>query len=126
MADFLSDEWFDAFAEALESVSVDTDPPLLVAQRIESDAACVTYALAFEPSGVRLLRGEVADADVTLHHELATARLLAQGLLAPRTALSDGRLRVHGRPSRLLDAVEAFAAVAAATASLRNETSFAG
>lgn len=126
MPTFLSEEWIAELAVAVQEVSGPFEvTDTVVEQRItRGDLPDVAYQVVIDTDGVRLLYPPSEKPDLVFSQDVATARALALGVLAPRVALADGRLAVSGEPARLLELLEPLSFVAAATAGLRNQTAF--
>ncbi len=128
MPAFLSDEWLERLGGSLAQLGVHPDPSaatVVVEQNVVGDGGDVrTYHLVLGPGGVQVQPGAADAPDVVLHQARATAAAIARGELAPRAALADGRLTIDGDPGHLLGHLPLLAALDAATAELRAETTF--
>jgi len=120
MARFLSPEWVAELAAAAEGVEVATDEDVTVQQVVEVDGAGepVRWGLRVTGGRVAVEAGDVADPDVTLTTDRATATALARGEVAVTDVFMAGKLRIAGdlralmRAGGILDDLdEAFAAV---------------
>lgn len=97
---------------------------VIVQVTIDAAAGPVTYHLVVRPDRVAAVAGAAEAPDLVLHQDVATASAIARGELTARTALADGRLRLSGDPGALLAHAPRFADLEAATAALRDETTF--
>lgn len=127
--EFLSDEWLDAFDDALRA-----DPsvagrfaasPIAIAQEVTSDGSGPrSYVVVLDGDGGRLLRDGTATGDVTFVCDRATAAALARGELNAQRALTSGRLKLRGDVDRLGSAAGALTALGDVLAELRANTTF--
>ena len=125
MARFLSDEWVADLASATGGVEVADGDPFAV-QQVVTDGVAQPVRWALRVAGGRVVvePGGVADADVTLTTDRATASALARGELAVTDAFMAGRLRVAGDLRALLRAGGVLGVLDAAFASVRDRTSW--
>ncbi|HLT15676.1 MAG TPA: SCP2 sterol-binding domain-containing protein [Acidimicrobiales bacterium] len=124
MAEFLSDEWLDELEEAAVRATVPSTIRLTVQQVVDDGGVERAYALRIEGGRVHVLRGRVADADVTFTQDRATAAAIAQGHESAQAAFLAGRLRIGGDLHRYGDAAVALAEVGDVFAQLRATTTF--
>jgi hypothetical protein len=118
---FLSDEWFDALAAAVAEVEAPAGVSLRVGQVVTGTSdGDVAYLLDCRDGRCTIVRDSVADADVVFRSDLAIAQQLAAGQqgMAPGHAVLRGDVRVSGDVTRLLDAGDLAARLAAAIATV--------
>lgn len=75
--------------------------PVVVEQRILTDAGEVAYHLVVGPGPARVLPGRAAAPDLTLVTTEAAARRIRAGTANAQTCLADGTLRLRGNPEVL-------------------------
>jgi putative sterol carrier protein len=126
VARFLSPAWVAELATAAGDVEVPADEVMTVQQVVAADGADepVRWALRVGGGRVAVEAGGVADPDVTLTTDLATATAVARGDLAVTDAFMAGRLRIAGDLRTLLRAGGVLDAVDAAFASVRARTTW--
>ena len=125
MARFLSPAWLDELAAAAGNVEVAADEAVTVQQVVVDGAdGPVTWALRVAGGRVAVAGGGLADPDVTLTTDRATATAVARGDLAVTDAFMAGRLRVAGDLRALLRAGGVLGAVDVAFASVRGRTTW--
>ena len=138
VADFLSDQWIAALANACDakrepggaSDRGETGGRLVVEPLVRGvpGRGDVRYHVSFDAGGcsVELPRADAAPADVSLETDYGTAVALARGELNAQAALADGRLRVVGDVARLAAHAGALARFDDLFASVRAITSYPG
>lgn len=124
MAVFLSDAWL---AE-LDAVARTATPPpalrLVIQQVVEGDhGPDVCYAIRIEDGRISVVPSRVADADITMTQDRATAAQIARGALSAQVAFMAGRLRVGGDLRAVMGRAGALAAVGDVFAEVRSATS---
>jgi putative sterol carrier protein len=126
VARFLTAAWVADLAAAAGDVEVAAGDPFTVQQVVVDGPADepVRWALLVAGGRVAVEAGGVADADITLTTDRATATALARGELAVTDAFMAGRLRIAGDLRTLLRAGGVLGALDAAFASVREETSW--
>jgi putative sterol carrier protein len=124
VAVFLSAEWVAALDAAATGSSVPNGLRLVVQQIVpDGDGGGeVAYAVRIADGTVRVASGRADDADVTFTQDRATAAAIATGELSAQAAFIDGRLRVGGDLSALLEHTAALAALDDVFASARAAT----
>jgi len=111
VADFLSDEWFDAVIERAASTSADPAITMTLQQTVTTDAFVVWHTI-IAGGVVQVVRGEAATADVRLVTNLATAKGINDGTISAQQAFLDGKLQIGGDIHALMAAREALAGLA--------------
>jgi putative sterol carrier protein len=123
VARFLTPAWVADLAAAAAGVDVAADASMTVQQVVaEQDGEPVRWALRVRGGRVAVEPGGVAEPDVTLTTDRATATALARGDLAITDAFMAGRLRVAGDLRTLLRAGGVLGALDEAFASVRDRT----
>jgi SCP-2 sterol transfer family len=109
MARFLSAAWFDEIESAStpRSGNPDSDERLVMEQVVTGTPdGEVTYLVVVEGKRARVVRpspdGYAAEVELTITCDWPTAAAIAQGHLSTQMALMQGRLRVRGSPTALL------------------------
>jgi SCP-2 sterol transfer family len=121
MAPFLSPEWVEQFNAAVAGVDLGPGTDLSVAHVVGDGVRLVVRV-----SGGRA-RASLADGgatDVTLREDRATAAAIARGAMTVQQAAAAGRIKVTGDVALLVRRGPALAALSAATAGLRDATSY--
>ncbi|MGH9079707.1 MAG: SCP2 sterol-binding domain-containing protein [Acidimicrobiales bacterium] len=148
MTTFLSREWVDAFNHALEGAVLPgpgdgtglavADGPVVVAEEIRGGPeGDVRLLLHLDRGTLRLERSADApdpasagqtqdgpDPDVTIALSYRDAAALSAGELAPAEALNEGRVRVRGDLTVLVEAQKMLAAARACTGELAASTTY--
>jgi hypothetical protein len=124
---YLSDDWLAAFDDAVRS-----DPGLgraaatadLVVQQTVTgtESGDVTYRVQLRDGAARVLPGADPHAHVQLTVDRETAVAIARGHTAAQAAFMEGRLRIGGDVTTLLDQQDLFTAVTDLSRSLRDRT----
>lgn len=123
MVEFLSAAWIerlDAAARAADGLAA--DPGFVVETLVHTPGGDAGYQVRFGPDGASVSRADGAAADVVLVTDAATAWALQQGSVRSQDAFAQGALKVRGRPELLTEHADVLAALAQATAPLREET----
>ena len=115
--EFLSDEWYRAANQALQSVDVG-QTELSVAYVFEQSAHYIILA-----NGSASLSRETQSADVTLRQTADVAAALRTGSLSALTAIQEGLIAVEGDLGRLIEAREVMDSVDKALNSLSESQS---
>jgi hypothetical protein len=126
VAEFLSDEWFDALARAATAQPpADNDHDLVIQQTIVmTPDPPITYHLVLSDRFVAVLRGPAPEPTVSLTTDYDTAAAINRGDQSALSAFMGGRLRVGGNIRALVDQAEALSALDDLFASVRAETTF--
>jgi SCP-2 sterol transfer family len=139
VADFLSDPWIAALANACDAAreadAADGDgdgagagEPLVIEPAVRDVPGLgeVRYHVSFDGGScsVEAVRADSRPADVRLETDYPTAAALARGELNAQTALAEGRLRVVGDVARLAAHAAALARFDDLFASVRATTSY--
>jgi putative sterol carrier protein len=135
VARFLSQEWVDAFNEALAEVDVaPPGPEAGLAVRAGRFSMCqlvtggpggdVQTTLTVDGGRVTITMGEAEDAAVTIRLTWPDAAAMAAGALAPGEAIAAGRVRVRGDLAVLAEAQAVLAAVQPHLQVLRDLTEY--
>jgi putative sterol carrier protein len=125
VARFLTPAWVADLATAATGVEVAADESLTVQQVVaEAGGEPVRWALRVGGGRVAVEPGGVAEPDVTLTTDRATATALARGELAITDAFMAGRLRVAGDLRTLMRAGGVLGALDEAFASVRERTAW--
>jgi putative sterol carrier protein len=125
VARFLTPAWVADLATAAGEVEVTADASMTV-QQVVADAGGepVRWALRVGGGRVSVEPGGVAQPDITLTTDRATATALARGELAITDAFMAGRLRVAGDLRTLMRAGAVLGALDEAFASVRDRTTW--
>jgi hypothetical protein len=135
VARFLSQEWVEAFNEAVADVELAAPGPgagLAVRDGSFSMGQVVTggpggdvrTTLRVEAGRVAIASGEAGDAEVTIRLTWPDAVAMAAGELAPGEAIAAGRVRVRGDLSVLAEAQAVLVAVQPHLQELRSRTEY--
>jgi hypothetical protein len=129
MTAFLTPEWLDLLDAAARAVSPRPDLAaghrLVLGQEVrDAPGGTVRYRLAFDADGVRVVRSDGGDADLTFVCDYATAADLAAGRTNAQSALMEGTLQVRGDVERLSAARDALLALGDGFARVREATEF--
>jgi putative sterol carrier protein len=125
VAEHLSAEWYEEMAAAAAAAEVPEGPDVVLQQVVTDEHGQEeAYALRIRGGRVELVRGRVADADVTFTQDRATAAAVAQGSLSAQAAFLAGRLRIGGDLHRFAEAAAALAAIDDVFGSVRATTRF--
>ena len=137
MPRFLTEMWIAAATKAVNAAAVDLERaapgrPIGITQVVESDThQTVVYhvtthdpAAPADPGPTRLDRGAADPEDVRLRTDWTTAVALALGTVSAQRAFVEGRLVITGDVERLAEAQALFAALDAALAPVRANTSY--
>jgi putative sterol carrier protein len=143
---FLSHEWVDAFNEALESAVLPgpgecaglavADGPVIVAEEIHGgpegdvrlllhiDRDTLRLERAADAAGAGQLQGGGRGPDVTISLSYTDAAAMSAGELSSAEALNDGRIRVRGDLTVLVEAQKMLAAARSRTGELATSTTY--
>jgi putative sterol carrier protein len=125
MARFLSPDWVADLATAAEGVEVAGDEDVTVQQVVVVDGGePVRWGLRVAAGRVAVEGGDLADPDVTLTTDRATATSLARGEAAVTDVFMAGRLRIAGDLRALMRAGGALGALDEAFAAVRERTTW--
>lgn len=119
MPEFLSDEWFDAAAAAVEGSSL--DGTAVVAYAVEKGPS---WTIRVADGSARLERGVADDATVTMTMSRETAAAVASRTTSAQAAFMRGDLKIGGNVRTLIDASPILDRLAEAFESLRTVTTF--
>ena len=127
MAEFLSDEWIAALADA--GADLDGSAEVLVVEPVVIDVPGrgeVRYRVYFDARACAVERPGAAarPADVRLETDYVTAVALARGEMNAQAALAGGRLRVSGDVVRLAAHAGALARLDDVFAAVRASTTY--
>lgn len=112
MPEFLSAAWMSELQDAARSATVPEDLYLVVQQVVLDERGQeVAYAIRVADGRVAVEPGRVADAEVTFTQDRATAADIASGALSAQAAFIDGRLRVGGDLTSLLERARELVAI---------------
>jgi putative sterol carrier protein len=100
-----SEDWVQAFADAVEGVEVDPAARAVVQQEVVD--AGTSWHVVLGGGRARVVAGPHDHPDVTFSQEAATAAAIAAGELSAQQAFVDGRLRVRGAVGALVGPVAA-------------------
>lgn len=126
---YLSDEWIEAAGAALEvAPPLDSDPSdATTSIQYEVTAAPggkVKYALVLEAGRIRIEPGTFADASVSFALDYTTAADIAQGNLSAQAAFMQGRLKLGGNVTVLVEQRGILDGAADVLGELRTVTTF--
>ena len=129
MPRYLSPEWIDDVrARVGESpvLSAGAVPSSLRLTQVVTEApgGDVTYHLAVDDGAATFGGGAAADEDLRLESDWPTAVAVATGRLNAQDAFIQGRIRLKGDHSKLVDAVPVLIALDAVVADLRPHTTY--
>ena len=113
MAGFLTDAWLHDLEVAAQRAELDTKGALVLQQVIPDgpDGGEVAYALLLGGGRIEVVRGRVADADLTFTQDRATAEAIHRGELSAQAAFMQGRLRLGGDLRTVIDRAAELAAI---------------
>ena len=114
MADFLTDEWFDAMIERAAGAIASPAITMTLQQTVTTDSTVVWHTI-IAGGTVQTVRGEAATADVRLVTNLATAKGINDGTVSAQRAFLDGELQIGGDLNALMAAREALAGLKLST-----------
>jgi hypothetical protein len=121
--EFLSAAWLSDLQDAARASAVPEDLRLVVQQVVlDPDGGEVAYAIRVADGHVSVETGRVDDAEVTFTQDRATASAIASGELSAQAAFIDGRLRVGGDLTSLLERARELAAIEDLFAPVRANT----
>lgn len=128
MAEFLSDEWIAALANAAPAHH-DAGGKRLVVEPVVREVPGredVRYRIAFDDLGCRVTGSvpDAAPADVYLETDYTTAVAIARGDTNAQAALAEGRLRVSGDVARLAAHASALPRLGDLFAAVRSSTTY--
>lgn len=104
MVDFLSPAWIEAADASLAAAKISAPDPIVVQHVVVGDAgSMVTFHVAVDPDGGRVLPGSHENPTVTYRSGSATAAGIAAGELDPYAEFMAGRLEISGNTSALAD-----------------------
>ena len=103
MAPFLSAEWLADLDAAARRADVAGEPFTIEHRIADADAGELRYHVTIDGDGARVAAGAADAPTVTFVQDEATARAITSGRLGGRQAVIDGRIRVHGDVSALID-----------------------
>lgn len=124
---YLSDEWLEAAAAAMESVKLDPAPAERLAVEYEvtgSPFGKVNYALVAGSDGLAITAGKAVDPTATMSLDYATAASITKGELSPQAAFMQGKLKLGGDVRVLIDRAGELDSAGDVLAGLRGDTEF--
>jgi putative sterol carrier protein len=125
MARFLSADWVTDLTTAAGNVRLEGDLDVTVQQVVVDGAGDpVRWAVRVTGDRVLVVAGGVADPDVTVTTDRATAAALARGEVAVTDAFMAGRIRIAGDLRALLQAGGVLGALDTAFAAVRERTTW--
>lgn len=125
MAEFLSDAWFAELEAAAGAARVADDLAVTIQQVVTDGDDEVAFSIALADGVARVRRGHDPGAHVTFRQDRTTAAAIARGELSAQVAFLDGRLRLGGDITALLDRSGAVAAVDDLFRTVRASTTWA-
>ena len=127
VAEFLSESWIAAFAEAVAVVprTVDDGETFVVEQRVTGGPhGDICYHIVFAADRIDVRSGNASNPDITLTTSFDTAVALHRGETNAQCAIADGGMRVRGAFDALLRHAATFSTLSDAFAELRASTSW--
>lgn len=127
---YLSDEWMDAAAEALAASDLSGGPAgddgaTVVEYEVSgAPGGKARYAVRFDADGVTLEPGAHPDAPVRFSLDYPTAVEVATGELSAQAAFMQGRLKLGGDVTVLIEQHDAIEGLADVLGGLRERTEF--
>jgi predicted lipid carrier protein YhbT len=125
---FLTDEWFDALADATDEHEASREPSAghLVIQQTVRDAPAgdVTYHVVVEDGRVSVRVAEALEADVSFVTDYATAVAISRGEQSAQVAFLRGQLKVGGDVAALSRHAEVLARIDDVFAEVRPRTEY--
>jgi hypothetical protein len=121
LAGFLTERWLDDLEMAAPRAELGTKGGLVVQQVIPDgpEGREVAYALVLRDGRAHVVRGRVADPDLTFTQDLATAEAIHRGELSAQAAFMQGRLRLGGDLRAVMDRAGELAGIDDVFASIR-------
>lgn len=124
MAQYLSDDWFTAVAEAIGHVVV-VDTRVTIQQTVtDGPDGDVTWVVDIDEHGIHLTRGAAAEPSASFTQTYATAAAVASGERRAQAALMAGDITLAGDGGALLAAAGALARIGDALAAVRASTTY--
>lgn len=108
MAEFLSDNWFDALIERAGSVVADPAITIVLQQTVEADSTVIWHTVIADGQ-VHVAQGGAEKADVRLLTDLATGTGINDGTISAQRAFLDGKLQIGGDLHGLMAARDSLA-----------------
>ena len=125
MVKYLSDEWMEQAAAALESADVPDDAQMVVQYEVSGGGnGKVRYVLKVEHGTATIVPGKQADAPVTFSLDYDTAVAVVTGELSAQVAFMQGKMKLAGDVRVLIDGAGALAAVHDTLGELRATTEY--
>jgi putative sterol carrier protein len=124
VAPFLSDAWLDDLEVAAASARLAPELRVTIQQVVADASGEVAFAIVVDQGTVAVRRGHHASADVSFRQDRATASAIARGELSAQVAFLDGRLRLGGDISAILERAGALAAIDDLFAEVRAHTTW--
>jgi putative sterol carrier protein len=109
MAEVGSDEWIAALAARASEAAGSPTGRLVIQQELADTGR--RWHVVVADGRVEVGAGPHPEPDVIFSQDLATAAAIAAGALSAQQAFAEGRLRVRGAVGRLVESVDAFAAL---------------
>lgn len=125
MARYLTEEWFDAVAAALQPTTDTASTELVIQQQVDDGPdGQVTWHVAIADATPTLHPGPHPSPTVTFTQDYDTAVAVARGDLSAQEAFMTGRITLGGDAGALIAAAPAMAMVGDALAAVRAETTY--
>ena len=129
MVRYLSPEWFEEVNEVAPAGggvgAAGADAPFCVQQIVTGGPdGDVRYWVRFEGGAVEAGLGEIGAPDVTVRQSYDTASAVSSGQLSAHAAIVEGRIRVSGDTTLLLEHQTALQELAAALDPVRRRTTY--
>ena len=125
MVKYLSDEWMQQAAAALESAEVPADAEMVVQYEVSGGGnGKVRYVLEVSGGRATIVPGKRADAPVTFSLDYDTAVAVLTGEISAQVAFMQGRMKLAGDVRVLIDGTAALASVHDTLGELRTVTEY--
>jgi putative sterol carrier protein len=125
MVKYLSDEWLEQAAAALESADVPDDAEMVIQYEVSGGGnGKVRYVLVVRDGAATIVPGKQADAPVTFTLDYDTAVAVVTGEVSAQVAFMQGRMKLAGDVRVLIDGAAALASVNDTLADLRTTTEY--
>lgn len=125
MVKYLSDEWMEQAAAALESADVPDDAQMVIQYEVSGGGnGKVRYVLDVSNGSATIVPGKQADAPVTFTLDYDTAVAVVNGEVSAQVAFMQGRMKLAGDVRVLIDGAAALASVNDTLGDLRATTEF--
>jgi putative sterol carrier protein len=125
MVKYLSDEWLEQAAAALESADVPDDAEMVIQYEVSGGGnGKVRYVLDVSGGRATIVPGKRADAPVTFTLDYDTAVAVITGEVSAQVAFMQGRMKLAGDVRVLIDGAAALASVNDTLGDLRATTEY--